>query len=79
MLGRDLVGHGPHPPHPQWPGGARLALQFVLNIEEGGEATPVNGDATSEGYLHELPGRPIRQGERDLSVCYRLPGTASGW
>lgn len=68
MPDRDLVGYGPHSPHPQWPGRARLGLQFVLNIEEGAEATPINGDATSEGYLHELPGRPIRQGERDLSV-----------
>lgn len=68
MQTRDLHGYGCNPPHPHWPGKARLALQFVLNVEEGGESTPVNGDAESEAYLHELPGRPARNGERDLSV-----------
>lgn len=65
---RDLVGYGPHPPHPHWPGGARVAVQFVLNIEEGAERTILNGDEASESYLHELPGRPSRTGERDFSV-----------
>jgi allantoinase len=45
---RDLRGHGRHPPHPQWPGQARVALQFVLNFEEGGENSVLHGDAASE-------------------------------
>lgn len=68
MSGRDLVGYGGDPPHPRWPGEARVAVQFVLNIEEGAESSILNGDARSEAYLHELPGRPPRTGERDLSV-----------
>jgi putative urate catabolism protein len=68
MAERDLVGYGGCPPHPRWPGEARVAVQFVLNIEEGAESCILNGDARSEAYLHELPGRPARTGERDLSV-----------
>jgi putative urate catabolism protein len=51
---RDLRGYGRNPPHAQWPGGARLALQFVLNYEEGGENNPLHGDPTSETFLSEL-------------------------
>jgi putative urate catabolism protein len=51
---RDLVGHGRHPPHAQWPGGARIALQFVLNYEEGGESSVLHGDAGSEQFLSEM-------------------------
>src|SRR5882757_7764731 len=51
---RDLVGYGRHPPHPRWPGGARIALQFVLNFEEGAENCVLNGDATSEVFLSEI-------------------------
>jgi putative urate catabolism protein len=65
---RDLVGYGGNSPDPRWPGGARVAVQFVLNVEEGAENSIVNGDAGSESYGHELPGRPARAGERDLSV-----------
>jgi len=68
MADRDLIGYGRHPPHPNWPGKARIAVQFVLNIEEGAESTILNGDVQSEGWLHELPGRLPRAGERDLSV-----------
>lgn len=68
MAKRDLVGYGGHPPHPRWPGEARVAVQFVLNLEEGAESNILNGDARSEAWLHELPGRPLRTGERDLSV-----------
>ncbi|HZN85857.1 MAG TPA: allantoinase, partial [Burkholderiales bacterium] len=45
---RDLRGHGRHPPHARWPGNARIALQFVLNYEEGGENSVLHGDAGSE-------------------------------
>jgi allantoinase len=51
---RDLRGHGPNPPHARWPGGARVALQFVLNFEEGGENSVLHGDAGSEQFLSEL-------------------------
>ncbi len=51
---RDLVGYGRNPPHPRWPGGARIAVQFVLNYEEGGENSPLHGDPTSETFLSEL-------------------------
>jgi len=53
---RDLVGYGRLPPHPRWPGNARIALQFVLNHEEGGENSVLNGDATSETFLSEIIG-----------------------
>ncbi|MNF38732.1 Peptidoglycan deacetylase [compost metagenome] len=81
MANRDLAGYGGHPPHPQWPGDARVAVQFVLNIEEGAEACIGNGDAQSEAYLHELPGRPARQGEQDLSVesLYEYGSRAGVW
>jgi allantoinase len=51
---RDLRGHGPNPPDARWPGGARVALQFVLNFEEGGENSVLHGDAGSEQFLSEL-------------------------
>ncbi len=55
---RDLIGHGRHPPHPRWPGGARVALQFVLNHEEGAENCVLHGDAGSETFLSEIIGAP---------------------
>ena len=51
---RDLRGHGPNPPHAAWPGGARVAVQFVLNYEEGGENSVLHGDAGSEQFLSEM-------------------------
>ncbi len=51
---RDLKGYGPNPPHPQWPGKARVAVQFVLNYEEGGENNVLHGDAASETFLSEM-------------------------
>ena len=51
---RDLVGHGRHPPHAHWPGRARIAVQFVLNYEEGGEMSVLHGDAGSEQFLSEM-------------------------
>ena len=51
---RDLKGHGPNPPNARWPGGARVALQFVLNYEEGGENSVLHGDAGSEQFLSEM-------------------------
>ncbi|KAJ3343728.1 hypothetical protein HDU93_006640 [Gonapodya sp. JEL0774] len=51
---RDLIGYGANPPDPKWPGGAKLAVSFVLNYEEGGENTIVNGDRGSEVFLNEV-------------------------
>jgi putative urate catabolism protein len=51
---RNLAGYGRTPPHAQWPGDARIAVQFVLNYEEGGENNPLHGDPTSETFLSEL-------------------------
>ena len=51
---RDLKGHGRRTPHAQWPGQARVALQFVLNYEEGGENSVLHGDAGSEQFLSEM-------------------------
>jgi putative urate catabolism protein len=65
---RDLVGYGQHPPDPKWPGDARLALSFVLNYEEGGERTPLEGDPESESYLHEVVGAPPTVGRRNLNT-----------
>jgi putative urate catabolism protein len=53
---RDLVGYGAHPPDPRWPGGARVAVQFVVNYEEGAEASVLNGDERSEAFLSEMVG-----------------------
>jgi len=64
---RDLAGYGATPPHPQWPGGARIALQFVLNYEEGAENSVLHGDAASETFLSEIIGAPAFAG-RHLSM-----------
>ena len=53
---RDMVGYGQNPPHPHWPGGANIALQFVLNYEEGGENNVLHGDESSETFLSEIVG-----------------------
>ncbi|ATX81610.1 putative urate catabolism protein [Mariprofundus ferrinatatus] len=81
MQQRDLIGYGSSPPHPRWPDEARIAVQFVLNIEEGAESNILNGDNESEVYLHELPGRPARIGERDFSVesMYEYGARAGVW
>ncbi len=64
---RDLRGHGQHPPHPRWPGNARVALQFVLNFEEGSENSVLHGDAGSEQFLSEMFNPPAVPG-RHLSM-----------
>ncbi len=51
---RDLIGYGRRPPHAAWPGNARVALQFVLNYEEGAENSVLHGDAGSEQFLSEM-------------------------
>ncbi|MGY2736837.1 allantoinase PuuE [Sphingomonas sp. UYP23] len=56
MPPRDLIGYGATPPDPRWPGGARVAVQFVVNYEEGAENSVLNGDAGSEAFLSEMVG-----------------------
>ena len=55
-LSRDLVGYGAVPPAAHWPGGARVAVQFVINYEEGAENSVLNGDELSEGFLSDMVG-----------------------
>ncbi len=64
---RDLVGYGRTPPHAQWPGKARIAVQFVLNYEEGGENAVLHGDAGSEQFLSEMF-NPASYPDRHLSM-----------
>ena len=65
---RDLVGYAQRPPHADWPGGARLALQIVMNWEEGGERSILHGDEFAETYLHEVPGTAPVAGARNLPI-----------
>ena len=65
---RDLVGYGATPPDPRWPGGARLALQIVVNYEEGGERSVLHGDAEAEAFLQEVVGTAPLAGVRNLQV-----------
>ena len=53
---RDLIGYGQNPPHPKWPNQAKIAVQFVLNYEEGGENCVLHGDEHSETFLSEIIG-----------------------
>lgn len=64
---RDLVGYGRNPPHARWPGNARVAVQFVLNYEEGGENSVLHGDAGSEQFLSEMF-NPAAYPDRHLSM-----------
>ncbi|NVJ90728.1 MAG: allantoinase PuuE [Methylocystaceae bacterium] len=65
---RDLKGYGQDIPHAQWPGEARVALQFVLNYEEGGENCVLHGDAASEMFLSEIIGAQPFEGARHMSM-----------
>ncbi|MBT6274861.1 MAG: polysaccharide deacetylase family protein [Chromatiales bacterium] len=65
MQTRDLEGYGRNPPHPKWPGNARIALNFVFNVEEGSEQSVGDGDAMHEVHLTEVTASPVRQGQRD--------------
>lgn len=65
---RDLIGYGPNPPKAAWPGGARIAVQFVLNYEEGGENCVLHGDTASETFLSEIINAKPFQGARHMSM-----------
>ena len=77
---RDFAGYGRAPPDPEWPGGARLALNMVLNYEEGAEYCVLDGDAHSESMLSEVAARPLA-GERNLNVesSYEYGSRAGVW
>lgn len=79
MYPRDLKGHGRMPPQANWPGGAKLAVQFVINYEEGGEHSVLHGDRHSEAWLTEEPATPL-QNIRNISVETQYEyGTRAGW
>ncbi|MCD0252906.1 allantoinase PuuE [Xanthomonas campestris pv. campestris] len=78
---RDLVGYGATPPPAQWPGGARIAVQFVINYEEGAENCVLNGDAGSEAFLSEMVGAPSHPGARAMAMesLYEYGSRAGFW
>ena len=77
---RDLLGYGERPPHPRWPRGARVALQFVLNYEEGSENNVLHGDPSSETFLSEIVGAAAFP-DRHLSMesMYEYGARAGVW
>lgn len=77
---RDLVGYGQHPPHPQWPGNARIALQLVLNYEEGGENSVLHGDPASEVFLSEIIGaEAFNDRHMSMESLYEYGSRAGFW
>ena len=78
---RDMVGYGAHPPHPQWPGNARIAVQFVVNYEEGGDNNILHGDEASEAFLSEIVGADARKGVRHMNMesIYEYGSRAGFW
>jgi peptidoglycan/xylan/chitin deacetylase (PgdA/CDA1 family) len=65
---RDLIGYGATPPHAQWPRDARIALQFVINYEEGAENSILHGDPASEAFLSEIVGAEPVLGSRHMNI-----------
>ncbi|CCG38650.1 allantoinase PuuE [Xanthomonas citri pv. mangiferaeindicae] len=78
---RDLLGYGATPPAAQWPGGARIAVQFVINYEEGAENCVLNGDAGSEAFLSEMVGAQAHAGARAMAMesLYEYGSRAGFW
>jgi len=78
---RDLAGYAGNPPDPGWPGGARIAVQFVINYEEGGENSILHGDKASEAFLSEIVGAEAYEGMRHLSMesIYEYGSRAGFW
>ena len=78
---RDLIGYADSPPTVQWPGKARVAVQFVLNVEEGGENCILHGDAASEAFLSEIIGVPPFPDARHMSMesIYEFGSRAGVW
>lgn len=78
---RDLIGYGQRCPDPQWPQGSRLAVQFVVNYEEGGENCILHGDPASESFLSEMVGAAPRLGVRHMNMesLYEYGSRAGFW
>ena len=76
---RDMIGYGAHPPHPQWPNGARLALNFVLNYEEGSEASFADGDGYSESGLTESGGQDVQGRDLAAESMYEYGSRVGFW
>lgn len=77
---RDLVGYGRTPPDPQWPSGARVAVQFVINYEEGAENSVLNGDERSEAFLSEMVGATSHAGRAmAMESLYEYGSRAGFW
>jgi len=78
---RDLIGYGRNPPHPHWPDQARIAVQFVINYEEGGENCILHGDAASEAFLSEVVGASPWPGLRHMNIesMYEFGSRAGFW
>ena len=78
---RDMVGYGAEPPHAQWPGGARIALQFVINYEEGAENSILHGDTAAEAFLSEWIGAQPTLGMRNMNMesLYEYGSRAGFW
>ncbi len=78
---RNLIGYGANPPNPNWPNNARIAVQFVLNYEEGGENCILHGDPASEAFLSEIVGADARAGVRHMSMesIYEYGSRAGVW
>ncbi|MGD9864070.1 MAG: allantoinase PuuE [Pseudodonghicola sp.] len=78
---RDMRGYGPTPPNAKWPGGAKVAVQFVLNYEEGGENCVLHGDAASEAFLSDIAGAAMWPGQRhwNMESIYEYGARAGFW
>ena len=78
---RDLIGYGRNTPDPRWPGGANVAVQFVVNYEEGGESNILDGDKASESLLSEIVGAQPWVGQRNLNMesIYEYGSRAGFW
>src|SRR5271155_2551637 len=78
---RDMIGYGRTPPFADWPDGARVAIQFVLNYEEGGENNILHGDAASEAFLSEIIGAAPWPGQRHMNMesIYEYGSRAGFW
>lgn len=77
---RDLIGYGANPPHAQWPDGARIAVQFVLNYEEGAENSVLHGDPASETFLSEIIGaQAFAMRHMSMESLYEYGSRAGLW
>ena len=77
---RDLIGYGPTPPHAKWPDNARIAVQFVLNYEEGGENNVLHGDEYSEQFLSEIIGAlPYKDRHMSMESIYEYGSRVGVW